>query len=76
MQITKNFIVTEPDNPRKMGAKELADLLQKEGANVIAKPLAEEACAQADTMKEQYDVILYAGSLYLIGKVRSILRNA
>lgn len=76
MQITKDFIVTEPDNPRKMGAKELADLLQKEGANAIAKPLAEEACAQAETMKEQYDVILYAGSLYLIGKIRSILRNA
>ena len=75
-KITKDFVITEPDNPRKLTADKLAVLLEEDGCTCFVEPLPEDACAQVDKIKDQYDVVLFAGSLYLIGKIRSILKNA
>ena len=75
-KITKDFVITEPDNPRKLTADKLAALLEKEGCTCHVAPMAEDACVQVEKIKDQYDVVLFAGSLYLIGKIRSILKNA
>lgn len=77
MEITEDFIVTEPDNPRKMSASELAQRLQTKGANCQISAEAEEACklAEKEAKKSDYDAVIFAGSLYLIGKIRSILRR-
>lgn len=75
-KITKDFVVTEPDNPRKLGAEELAVKLEELGATCKIAPIADDACRVVDEIKNQYDVVLFAGSLYLIGKIRSILKNA
>ena len=75
MKITDDFVITEPDNPRKMGAAELAELFMAKGAKCQVKSNPEEACSVALSKKDEYDVIVFAGSLYLIGKIRSILRN-
>ena len=75
-KITKDFVITEPDNPRKLTADKLAALLEKEGCTCHVAPMAEDACVQVEEIKDQYDVVLFAGSLYLIGKIRSILKNA
>ncbi len=75
-KITKDFIVTEPDNPRKLVAKDLAVELEKLGARCHIAPEPCDACKLAEDFKNKYDVVLYAGSLYLIGKIRSILKNA
>lgn len=75
-KITKDFIATEPDNPRKLTADKLAELYKVAGANCFVAPVAEDACAEVNKIKDQYDVVLFAGSLYLIGKIRSILKNA
>jgi dihydrofolate synthase/folylpolyglutamate synthase len=72
-EITKDFIVTEPDNPRKIDAQNLAEQLENLGCNcqVCQEPRAAYETALA--RKNQYDVIICAGSLYLIGKMRSLL---
>lgn len=74
-KITDHIIVTEPDNPRKLAASELAKHMADVGvtAEVIAD--AEAAMHRAKELADGYDVILFAGSLYLIGDVRRLWRN-
>lgn len=74
-KITDQIIVTEPDNPRKLAASELAKHMADAGvtAEVIAD--AEAAMHHAKELADGYDVILFAGSLYLIGDVRRLWRN-
>ena len=74
-KITDQIIVTEPDNPRKLAASELAKHMADAGvtAEVIAD--AEAAVHRAKELADGYDVILFAGSLYLIGDVRRLWRN-
>ena len=74
-KITDHIIVTEPDNPRKLAASELAKHIADTGvtAEVIAD--AEAAMHRAKELADGYDVILFAGSLYLIGDVRRLWRN-
>lgn len=73
--ITDEFVATEPDNPRKLSAEELSSRVQKSGKRCIAIPIIKEACSYAVNKLPSYDVIVFAGSLYLIGKVREILKN-
>ena len=75
VKITKDFITTEPDNPRKLKAESLARRLEDLGGECIIVPDIERACRIAEERKEGYDVVVYAGSLYLIGKVRSLLKK-
>ncbi len=76
LRITENVICTEPVSPRRMAAEELAGLLRKRGtepAGTVKEPSG--ALRLAESMEKDYDVILFAGSLYLIGEVRRLIRN-
>ena len=75
VKIANDFVITEPDNPRKMEADDLAKLFSARGVNCQTESNPEDACRVALEKKNEYDVIVFAGSLYLIGKIRSILRN-
>lgn len=75
VDISSDFIATEPDNPRKMSATELKKSLEDRGAKVEAYADCTEAVKMAIEQKDKYELILFAGSLYLIGKVRSLLRQ-
>lgn len=70
--ITDDFIATEPDNPRKLSASDLCCQIRQRGKNCIAVKDPEEACRYAESLSS-YDVLVVAGSLYLIGKVRGLL---
>lgn len=74
LNITKDFVATEPDNPRKLAASELAAEIEKKGGSAVVKPSVKEAAEYALSQKEDYDVILFSGSLYLIGAVRGIIK--
>ncbi len=76
LQVTGDFIVTEPDNLRKMPKEELGAKIEALGGNVIAAGSPAEAFEIARSMEEEYDVILTAGSLYLIGEIRGIIRRS
>ncbi len=74
MEITHEFIATEPDNPRKMDAEALKRKIESFGGRAHVAENIAGAVALAEERKNNYDVILYGGSLYLIGQVRSLLR--
>ena len=74
LNITKDFVATEPDNPRRLAASELAAKIEKKGGSAVVKPSVKEAAEYALSQKEDYDVILFSGSLYLIGAVRGIIK--
>lgn len=74
-RITKDFVVTEPDNPRRMDAAELALKLKEKKCICKEAPDIRKACNLASGMADRYDLIIFAGSLYMIGKVRTLLRK-
>ena len=74
-KITDHIIVTEPDNPRKLAAEKLAEHVADFGAAAEVVSDAEAAVHRAKELADGYDVILFAGSLYLIGDVRRLWRN-
>ena len=73
-RITQDFVATEPDNPRKLSAVDLCDQIRRAGMKGIAVKNPEEACRYVESLAG-YDVIVFAGSLYLIGKIRGILNH-
>lgn len=74
-KITDHIIVTEPDNPRKLAAEKLAGYVADFGVAAEAVSDVEAAVHRAKELADGYDVILFAGSLYLIGDVRRLWRN-
>jgi len=73
--IADEFIATEPDNPRKLSASDLCRQIAKRGKKCSAIEKPEDVCRYADTLASSYDVIVYAGSLYLVGKIRGLLNH-
>ena len=74
-KITDHIIVTEPDNPRKLAAEKLAGHVADFGVAAEVVSDVEAAVHRAKERADDYDVILFAGSLYLIGDVRRLWRN-
>ena len=74
-KITDHIIVTEPDNPRKLAAEKLAEHVAEFGVAAEVVSDVEAAVHRAKALADGYDVILFAGSLYLIGDVRRLWRN-
>ncbi len=74
-KIANDFVATEPDNPRKMPANELAEKLKKAGLKCIAMKDSQDAYDYARS-KSEYEVIVIAGSLYLIGTMRGLIYHA
>lgn len=74
-KITDHIIVTEPDNPRKLAAEKLAEHVADFGVAAEVVSDVEAAVHRAKALADGYDVILFAGSLYLIGDVRRLWRN-
>ena len=73
--ITGDIIITEPDNPRKLGCDELERVLKSMGTEPVRAENVGSSVRTAERMQDDYDLILFAGSLYLIGDVRRIVRN-
>ena len=70
-EMSGDFIVTRVDNPRAMSAQALADKLERLDAGRVTiadDPI--DSIREALKNKGSYDVILFAGSLYLIGEIR------
>ena len=62
------FITTASSNERSLSAEELSARIKKAGGVVMAEAMApKEAYNIAMDHAEEYDVIVFAGSLYMIG---------
>ena len=76
-QISSDFITTEPPNSRKMSSDELKKCILNINSDAnIVKSFSEysDAVKYAESVKNDYDYILFAGSLYLIGAVRTLIK--
>ncbi len=76
-KIASDFVATEPDNPRKLAAEDYKKLLEDAGGNAEAVANVKDALDKAITKagEENFDGIICAGSLYLIGRLRTLLRE-
>ena len=72
---TEDFIVTEPENDRKASSYDIAKMIHDMGKTVYEIPQPKDAAALAMSIGKGYDVVLFSGSLYLIGCIRTILRE-
>ncbi|MBO3445347.1 folylpolyglutamate synthase/dihydrofolate synthase family protein [Clostridium sp. CCUG 7971] len=68
-------IVTTPDNPRAISSELLKEKISKYVANVVEKKEIEDAVNYTLENSNKDDVIISAGSLYMIGAVRTIVNN-
>jgi len=71
----KAVVATQPDVPRAMEAKALAEKFAAHGLKTYVKPDVAEALAYARSVAGPEGIVLCAGSLYLIGAVRTLLRK-
>lgn len=69
------IITTTPDSPRAMDSSQLRDKVLKYNKNVIDKSNVEDAVDYVLENSNSEDIIISAGSLYMIGHVRSIINN-
>lgn len=70
-----NVITTTPDNPRAIDANKLKEKIERYNIEVTCKPNIKEAVDYALEISNKDDVIISAGSLYMIGNVRTIIVN-
>jgi len=68
-------VAAQPDVPRAMAADRLADRFAKQGVKAYAVPDPKEALERARALAGREGTVLCAGSLYLIGALRTILRQ-
>lgn len=69
----KDMIVTEPESQRTLQAFELKSLLEDEELAVTA--ISDEKLAFKRAMNSDFDVLLFLGSIYLIGDIRIFFSN-
>lgn len=76
-EVADEFVATEPLSPRALSAGALAEELVKKNKKVTAIPSMEEAYyfAVNKAKKEEWDVLIFGGSLYLVGKIREMIFN-
>lgn len=68
-------ITTTPDNPRAISCEILKDKISKYVDDVISIENIEEAVNYILRNSKKEDIIISAGSLYMIGSVRTIVNN-
>lgn len=67
-------IVTEVNMPRKLDGDILARKVREYKDNVIVEKDIKKAIEKAIEVSEDYDLIVFAGSLYLVGEVKGKLK--
>ena len=69
-EVAEDFIATRSVNERSLSAGELAEMIRKAGGRVIAEEnSAADAYNTALEHASDYDAVVFAGSLYMIGEI-------
>lgn len=71
----KNIITTKPNNPRAMKASELKEIINKLNKDCTSCGNIDEAVRLALKNSSKKDAIICAGSLYMIGNIRSMVKK-
>ena len=72
--LAEEIITVTPDNPRAMGAQELAQRMRDAGGHARAASMLAEGLAMARRAAGEEGIIIAAGSLYFAGSLRSLLK--
>ena len=70
----EKVVTTTPDSDRAISCEELKAKIEKYGKEVVAIPKIEDAVQYVLDHAEKDEVIIAAGSLYMIGHIRSIVK--
>ena len=70
----EKVVTTTPDSDRAISCEELKAKIEKYGKEVVAIPKIEEAVQYVLNHAEKDEVIIAAGSLYMIGHIRSLVK--
>ncbi|MGM0396257.1 MAG: bifunctional folylpolyglutamate synthase/dihydrofolate synthase [Bacillota bacterium] len=73
--LASEIVVTEVKMPRKLSAEILAAEVRKYNSNVHVEKTIEGAVEKTIELAEKEDMILFGGSLYMIGEVRAKATN-
>jgi dihydrofolate synthase/folylpolyglutamate synthase len=73
--IADAIVITEANNPRALKAEELAKIVSKYNNNYFIEKDIEKAVEKALNISDKEDLIVFSGSLYLIGDIRRIILN-
>ena len=68
-------VTTTPDNDRAITCEELKEKIQKHIDNVVAIPSIDDAVKYTVENAKEDEIIISAGSLYMIGHVRQLVRE-
>ncbi|WP_406242350.1 bifunctional folylpolyglutamate synthase/dihydrofolate synthase [Tissierella carlieri] len=72
--IADKIVVTEVNMPRKLDAEDLAEEIAKYNENVFVEKDIKKAIEKTLELSEKDDMIVFGGSLYLIGEVRTLIK--
>ena len=75
MSIADEVVVTEVEDPRKTPVAELAAKAEKYGKPVYMEKDIEDAVIKAESIANENDMIVFGGSLYLVGTVRTLVNG-
>ncbi|MCT4604848.1 MAG: bifunctional folylpolyglutamate synthase/dihydrofolate synthase [Marinisporobacter sp.] len=73
--LAKSLVLTKPNNPRAMSVEKLKERTEHFHKPTIMKEKISDAVKEAIAMATPEEVVVFAGSLYMIGEVRTILKN-
>lgn len=73
--IADQIVVTEANIFRALKAEELGELIEKYNKNYVVERDIDKAIDKAFELADDDDLIVFSGSLYLIGDVRRIVTN-
>lgn len=73
--LASEVVVTEVSMPRKLKADLLAEEIRKYTDRVYVEPSIDKAVRKAIELAGPGDMVLFGGSLYLIGEVRTIAKT-
>ncbi|MCX7903475.1 MAG: bifunctional folylpolyglutamate synthase/dihydrofolate synthase [Caloramator sp.] len=74
-EISSDFITVAPNSPRALSEEELKNIIISKGKKAEAKKNIADAVNFALECSKEFDVILFCGSLYMIGEARTILKS-
>lgn len=75
LSISNDFITVAPDNPRALSSLELAEAISELGGKAAPVDSIRAAVVRGLEATKEHDVLLFCGSLYMIGEARTILKS-
>jgi dihydrofolate synthase/folylpolyglutamate synthase len=71
--LAQHVIVTRADNPRSAAPEEVRDAAARTGAEIVCQASAGAALGAAFALADKDEVVVVAGSIYLVGEALGIL---